>query len=160
MNPAAGKDIRRLVAYGSVFGNREKVNYTIRMLMGLGSVVREPVEVLYMPDPYDLVGMVEEEVGPSLGHLSLLRAPIPVLGDEADTLAFTEWAVEEGVEAFLVLGGDGTNRLVAKKSASVPLFSISGGTNNVFAQFVEPTIAGMALGFFLTGWVTTKEVVE
>lgn len=160
INPAAGKDIRRLVAYGSVFGNREKVNAAIRMLMGLESVMREPIEVLYMPDPYELVETVKEEAGPFLTHLSLIRAPIPVLGDEVDTLMFTEWAVGEEVDAFLVLGGDGTNRLVAKRSESVPLFSVSGGTNNVFASSVEPTIAGMALGFFLSGWVEASEVVE
>ncbi|MEN3185067.1 MAG: NAD(+)/NADH kinase [Atribacterota bacterium] len=160
VNPAAGKDIRRLVAYGSVFGNREKVSYAIRMLMGLASTAEKPVRVLYMPDPYDLVGMVRDEIKSRYLPLELLAAPIPILGDETDTLSFTEWAVTEGVEALLVLGGDGTNRLVAKKSASVPLFPVSGGTNNVFAHTVEPTIAGMALGFFLEGWVTVSEVVE
>lgn len=128
--------------------------------MGLASTVGEPVRVFYMPDPYDLVGMARDEIRSRCLPLELLAAPIPVLGDEADTLSFTEWAVREGVEAFLVLGGDGTNRLVAKKSASVPLFSVSGGTNNVFAHAVEPTIAGMALGFFLAGWVAPSAVIE
>jgi len=130
------------------------------MLVGLESVVREPTEVIYMPDPYDLLGTVKDEVGSLFTHLSLRQAPITVLGEASDTLRFTAWAVEEGVEALLVLGGDGTNRLVAKESQAVPLFPVSGGTNNVFADSVEPTIAGMALGFFLNGEVPQEEVVE
>lgn len=149
-----------MVAYGSVLGNREKVNSTIRILMGLSGVTKEPIRVVYLPDPYDLVGMARREVERTLPYLSLLEAPIPVLGDGEDTLNFTEWAVEEGVEAFLVIGGDGTNRLVAKRSGSVPLFSVSGGTNNVFASSVEPTIAGMALGFYLSRVVKASEVIE
>ncbi|MGQ9473647.1 MAG: diacylglycerol kinase family protein [Candidatus Caldatribacteriaceae bacterium] len=149
-----------MVAYGSVFGNREKVNSTVRILMGLSGVIKEPIRIVYLPDPYDLVGTAKKEVERILPNLSLFEAPIPVLGDGEDTLNFTEWAVEEGVEALLVVGGDGTNRLVAKRSGSVPLFSISGGTNNVFASSVEPTIAGMALGFYLSGQVKPSEVVE
>ena len=35
-NPVSGKDIRRLVAHGSVFDNQEKVRMTRRLLLGLG----------------------------------------------------------------------------------------------------------------------------
>ena len=34
-NPASGKDIRRLVAHGSVFNNNEKVNIVRRVILGL-----------------------------------------------------------------------------------------------------------------------------
>ena len=34
-NPASGTDIRRLVAYGSVFNNQEKVRIVRRILLGL-----------------------------------------------------------------------------------------------------------------------------
>ena len=34
-NPASGKDIRRLVAHGSVFDNDEKANIVRRVLLGL-----------------------------------------------------------------------------------------------------------------------------
>ena len=44
-NPASGKDIRRLVAYGTVFDNQEKVNIVRRVLLalsgtGVGRVLR------------------------------------------------------------------------------------------------------------------------
>ena len=34
-NPASGTDIRRLVAYGSIFNNQEKVRIVRRILLGL-----------------------------------------------------------------------------------------------------------------------------
>ena len=47
-NPAAGKDIRRLVAQGRFVSNQEKVNILRRVLAGLESVGVE--RVLFMPD--------------------------------------------------------------------------------------------------------------
>ena len=159
VNPAAGKDIRRLVAYGSVFGNQEKINYAFRLLRGMESVVNSPVEVVYMPDPYDLVETVKKNF-PSQ-KIVFRCAPIPVFGDETDTLNFTDWAVnEEKVDALVVIGGDGTNRVVAKKSALTPLFSIFGGTNNVFCENIEPTIIGLAVGFFLENSSLREKVMK
>ena len=37
-NPASGKDIRRLVAHGSVFDNNEKINIIQRVLLGLDAL--------------------------------------------------------------------------------------------------------------------------
>lgn len=160
VNPAAGKDIRRLVAWSSVFGNREKINTLVRILKGFLGVTQGEFSFVYMPDPYDLVGVMCQEVA-FPGRISFERAPTPSFGDALDTLLFTEWAVEEAkVEALLIVGGDGTNRIVAKKSGNTPIFSVSSGTNNVFANAFEPTLVGMALGFFLEGRVSPAEVVE
>ncbi|MBI3327704.1 MAG: ATP-NAD kinase, partial [Nitrospinae bacterium] len=49
-NPMAGKDIRRLVAYGSLIDNQEKVHIVRRVLLGLESAGAE--DVLFMPDTY------------------------------------------------------------------------------------------------------------
>jgi len=38
-NPASGKDIRRLVALGTVFDNQEKLNIDRRILLGLDALV-------------------------------------------------------------------------------------------------------------------------
>ena len=46
-NPASGKDIRRLVAHGSVFDNNEKVNIVRRGLLVLDTMRVE--RVLIMP---------------------------------------------------------------------------------------------------------------
>ena len=47
-NPASGKDIRRLVAHGSVFDNNEKVNIVKRMLSVFDELGIK--KVLFMPD--------------------------------------------------------------------------------------------------------------
>ena len=54
--------------------------------------------------------------------------------------------VANGVRCLITLGGDGTNRIVAKASGDVPLMPISTGTNNVFPVMIEGTIAGLAAG--------------
>ncbi|MBM3299009.1 MAG: ATP-NAD kinase, partial [Deltaproteobacteria bacterium] len=46
-NPASGKDIRRLVAFGSAFDNQEKVRIVRRVLLGLEAVGVD--RVCYMP---------------------------------------------------------------------------------------------------------------
>jgi len=47
-NPAAGKDIRRIVAQGRFVPNNEKINILKRVLAGLDAVGVE--SVLFMPD--------------------------------------------------------------------------------------------------------------
>ena len=47
-NPAAGKDIRRLVAQGRFIPNQEKVNILKRILAGLDAVGVE--QIVMMPD--------------------------------------------------------------------------------------------------------------
>lgn len=110
VNPAAGKDIRRLVAHGSVFGNREKINYTIRILLGFDQITTSPIKLIYMPDPYELIETVIDEVGKSLKNIEFEKAPITVFGDEADTTHFAQYISKKpNVSALVVLGGAGTD---------------------------------------------------
>jgi predicted polyphosphate/ATP-dependent NAD kinase len=62
-----------------------------------------------------------------------------------------------GVSCIVTLGGDGTNRVVSKGCGDVPLVPLSTGTNNVFPQMVEGTLAGMAAGAIATGIVAVKQ---
>jgi len=158
-NPAAGRDIRRLVAQASVFPIAEKRNMITRALSALGAVGVD--EVLIMPD------------GAGLTHriVRALRAPLPEgqvwpevrfvdiePGDTAaDTLDAVRLMVDDGVGAIIVLGGDGTNRLVARAAGEVPLVSLSTGTNNVFPSVREATIAGLVAGLVASGKVTRAE---
>ena len=66
----------------------------------------------------------------------------------------------EGVACIVTLGGDGTNRAVVKGNASVPLLPISTGTNNVFPDMVEGTIAGLAAGLVAKRLVPLSEVAS
>jgi len=58
---------------------------------------------------------------------------------------------EAGVAAIVVLGGDGTHRVVAKACGDVPLCALSTGTNNAFPEMRETTVAGIATGLVATG---------
>jgi hypothetical protein len=140
-NPASGKDIRRLVAYGSVFDNNEKVNIVRRLLLGLDAVgVRE---VLFMPDYFGIgVRALEKlEVGLKAGFLDMAME-----GTQDDSTLAAAKLNELGAACIVTLGGDGTNRAVAKTCGDTPLLPISTGTNNVFPAMMESTLAGIAAG--------------
>ena len=69
----------------------------------------------------------------------------------ADSTRAVEQMCARGVDAIAVLGGDGTHRVVAKACGDVPICALSTGTNNVFPEMREATVAGMATGFVATG---------
>jgi hypothetical protein len=147
-NPASGKDIRRLVAHASVFDNQEKVNIVRRVLLGLDAVGVN--RVIIMPDYF---GIGER----ALHNLRLgLKAEIldqPLENNDDDSTRAARDMRERGARVIVTLGGDGTNRAVAKESSDVPLVAISTGTNNVFPRFIEGTVAGMAAGLVAEGVV-------
>ena len=58
---------------------------------------------------------------------------------------------ETGARAIVVLGGDGTHRVVARACGDVPICALSTGTNNAFPEWRETTVAGLATGFYVTG---------
>lgn len=141
-NPASGKDIRRLVAHASVFDNSEKVNILQRVLLALDAVGVERVSV--MPDYY---GLGERALdGLKLSSMQVDVLDMPTTGTDWDSTEAAARFRRQEVGAIIVLGGDGTNRVVAKGCGGVPLVPISTGTNNVFPTMVEGTVAGMAAG--------------
>ena len=158
-NPAAGRDIRRLVAQASVFPIAEKRNMMTRAFSALGTTGVE--EVLLMPDGAGLSDRImralklplpEGQNWPKINFIDFVPEDSP-----ADTLRAVRLMAEQGVGAIIVLGGDGTNRLVARAAGSVPLVSLSTGTNNVFPVMREATIAGLAAGLVATGQVEIGE---
>jgi len=138
-NPASGKDIRRLVTHASVYDNLEKAHILRRMFLALDAVGIQ--EVIYMPD-YD--GLVAKSLKGL--KLSLKASPLhmDMWADERDTIEAAERFCENGVGCIITLGGDGTNRAVAKGCSSIPLVAVSTGTNNVFPSMIEGTVAGLA----------------
>ena len=152
-NPASGKDIRRLVARSSVFDNNEKVNIVRRVLLGLEALgVRH---VVFMPDYYGLGEHALEHI--KLG-LDVSFLDMDVHADERDSTEAGRRFADMGVGCIVTLGGDGTNRAVAKGCRDVPLIPISTGTNNVVPSLVEGTIAGLAAGLIACGDVDAAGV--
>lgn len=145
-NPAAGKDIRRLVAAGRVISNQEKANTLRRVFAGL--VATGVDRVLVMPDLSRLAAPAMEDVASDIEacYLDMPR----VDHQDGSTLAARMMA-SEGAGCIVTLGGDGTNRVVAKGAGDVPIVPISTGTNNVFPQMVEGTLAGIAAGSVAAG---------
>ena len=161
-NPAAGRDIRRLVAQASVFPIAEKRNMITRIFSALGAV---GVSTCYMiPDESGIADRVKRAIdhGPPVGQVwpEVEFLDMPIEGTPADTLEATTRMVERGVGGIVVLGGDGTNRLVAQACDGVPLTSLSTGTNNVFPMMREATIAGLAAGMVATGALTREEAAR
>lgn len=145
-NPAAGKDIRRIVARGRFIPNHEKVNILKRVLAGLDSAGVE--RVAFMPDAGALGrGALD---GADV-RLSAEFIDMPVFHAERDTFRAAREMREAGVRCIVTLGGDGTNRAVARECADIPIMPISTGTNNVFPTMVEGTVAGLAAGRVATG---------
>ena len=140
-NPAASKDIRRLVAQGRVVPDWEKVNTVRRALIGVQST--EVARVVAMPDSGDLCRRAAADSGISI-PLELL--PMSPHYTEGDTKRAAAMMAEQGVGCLITLGGDGTNRAVAAATSRLPLVAISTGTNNVFPVMIEGTLAGIAAG--------------
>jgi predicted polyphosphate/ATP-dependent NAD kinase len=157
-NPASGRDIRRLVAGASVFGNADKAGIVLRVLAGLGAAgVRN---VVMMPAFDGLSAALERQLH---AHATAERrhgaAPLPSLevlsmrltGTAADSVRAVDLMRAAGAVVIVVLGGDGTHRVVAKACGDVPLCALSTGTNNVFPEIREGTVAGLAAGLVATG---------
>jgi len=140
-NPASGKDLRRMVAHATVFDNHEKAHILQRVLLALDALGVE--QVLYMPDYY---GLVERALCDLHVSLDVVEVPMNVWADERDSTYAARFLCQHDVGCILTVGGDGTNRAVAKGCGTVPLVAISTGTNNVFPNMVESTVAGLAAG--------------
>lgn len=151
-NPASGKDIRRLVAHGSVFDNQEKVRIVRRILLGLSEMGVD--RICFMPDYYGIVGRASGEIEID-AHVFPLE--FTATGEQEDSTEAARLMQEQGVTCIIVLGGDGTNRAVAKGNGTVPILPVSTGTNNVFPFMVEGTIAGMAAGLLACERVPLEE---
>lgn len=152
-NPVSGKDIRRLVAHGSVFDNQEKVRIVRRLLIGLEAAGVK--RVVYMPDYYGIVERSLQSVSLSMSVRPVDK--IRVENSQQDSTRAGRRMEEVGVGCIVVLGGDGTNRAVMKGNREVPVLPVSTGTNNVFPTMVEATVAGTAAGLVATGRVSLEE---
>ncbi|MDD2585603.1 MAG: NAD(+)/NADH kinase [Syntrophomonadaceae bacterium] len=158
-NPASGKDIRRLVAHSITFNNQEKVNIVQRAILGMEKVGIK--KIMYMPDYYGIVPRALDGLPNSYHlHVQLVEANMEMTGTQEDSTQAAEIMNQSGAGCIFTLGGDGTNRMVAKGCGEVPLLPISTGTNNVFPQMLEGTTAGIAAGIVARGLIKKDAAVK
>lgn len=151
-NPASGKDIRRLVAHGSVFDNQEKVRIVRRLLLGMETAGVK--RVFYMPDAYCLVQRALEHIAP---NMELIPLDMPVNNNQNDSIRAAAMLEAAGAGVIVTLGGDGTSRAVRLGAANTPILALSTGTNNVFPVMAEATVAGLAAGVTASGRFPLEE---
>ena len=142
-NPAAGKDVRRIVAHGFSVDNEQKVSIVRRAILGAVAVGCE--RILLMPDSYGIGWRAVDGLprdAPARAHVELLD--LPATHNAADTMRAARRMEAEGAGCLITLGGDGTVRLAGKATPALPVLPLSTGTNNVLPTFTEGTVAGMA----------------
>ena len=150
-NPASGKDIRRLVSHATVIDNNEKINIVERIVLGAQALGVKKVFV--MPDSYNMGYRVEDK----LNSCNELKCEINVVNMQRfdgmeDTVKAADYMEKSNeIKCIITLGGDGTNRAVAKSIKNTPIITISTGTNNVYPTMLEGTIAGMAAAAVASG---------
>lgn len=157
-NPASGKDIRRLVAYASIMDNNEKTNQLRRIIMGIDATGVD--EILIMPDYYGLGERALDGIEKKELKARVTVMDMPLSYTSEDSTRAAELMRQQGVGCIVTLGGDGTNRDVAKTSGHIPLVPVSTGTNNVFPVMVEATTAGLAAGIAARKLVDGKDIIK
>jgi hypothetical protein len=147
-NPVSGRDVRRLLANAARSSIQDKV--TIVRRVAIGAVAGGATRLVVLPDPHSIA---KKALSTMQLDAEVVELTVPRTHDERETVAAAAALREMGVGAVVVLGGDGTNRVVAKGWADAPIVPLSTGTNNVFPAHIEPTIGGAAAGLVASGAV-------
>jgi predicted polyphosphate/ATP-dependent NAD kinase len=154
-NPLSGRDIRRLVARASVFPMAEKAAMILRMLAPFGTLGID--RVLLNTDMGGISAAVLRAVrahrpdrDPPWPEVQFLEDD-PITQSADDTTLAVRRMAALGARVIICLGGDGTARVAAGACGDVPLLPLSTGTNNVFPELREATVAGLAAGLIATG---------
>jgi hypothetical protein len=155
INPVSGRDVRRLAARAGTSTPEDKRNQVQRVIIGAAAAGAE--RVIMTTDPFRIAQSAAAALGVPI-DVELLD-----LGgrcDPGDTAAAARTMRDRGCGAIVVLGGDGTNRQVAKVWPDAPLVPMSTGTNNVFPSMVEATTAGAAAGLVAAGRIDLARVSQ
>ncbi|MCZ6887741.1 MAG: NAD(+)/NADH kinase [Gammaproteobacteria bacterium] len=160
VNPMSGRDVRRLAARATNMTHEAKRDIVARIAAGADAL--GVADIFVTKEPFRIASMALEWMD-LRAKVHLLETPLN--HDATDTEAAIAAFLDAGVRTIVSVGGDGTNRAIARatmrRSAAegghdVELIPLSTGTNNVFPTLVEPTIAGMVAGLSATGRVRAE----
>jgi hypothetical protein len=154
-NPMSGRDVRRFMGRASQQTPEMKRNVVQRAVIGAVAGGARRIVLLR-----DIFRSVEAAVERLHLHAEIRFLDISLETGPDDTARAAEAMRKQGVGAVIVLGGDGTNRVLTRAWPDAPLVPISTGTNNVFPRQPEPTIAGCAAGLVASGAVALDEVAS
>lgn len=152
-NPVSARDIRRIISYAGNLPINDRANIVLRMLTGLARVGVD--QVVMMPENAGIRTQLmrsigrEERMGTArFPKVEYLEMPVTCTADDSALAA--RMMRDQGVGAIIVLGGDGTNRVVVSECRNTPTAGVSTGTNNAFPETRDPTITGLAVGLAVT----------
>lgn len=152
-NPMAGRDVRRLVARATNLTPETKRDQVARAAIGAAAAGAGRVLVCAEPFRISSSAVANLDIAAEIEVLELAAKL-----DAGDSVRAARAMSASGCAAVVVLGGDGTNRAIAKACPELPLVPVSTGTNNVFPTALEATVAGAAAGLLATGGVALDDV--
>jgi hypothetical protein len=148
-NPMSGRDVRRLAARARRDNPEDKQNLIARAVVGAAAAGAD--RFLLVDDCFRIHRSAVENMNIEASFEFVDIGTLETKPD--DTVRAARAMKQQGAGALFVLGGDGTNRLVAKAWRDAPMVPMSTGTNNVFPIMQEATVAGAACGVVATGAV-------
>lgn len=154
VNPASGRDIRRLVSKATVYSNKDKANTVERIILTANQLGNH--RFILMPEPSQLALQLARNLESEqhvLPEGTITSPTYPITESLLDTMEFARYAEDQGATSLIVLGGDGTSRAAAKSDFTLPMIALSTGTNNVFPEMAEGTNVGMVVSAIADGAV-------
>jgi predicted polyphosphate/ATP-dependent NAD kinase len=161
-NPISARDIRRVISHAGNLPINDRANIVLRMMAGLAAT--GVGDVVMMPEHggirFHLERSIQREARRGGSCFPRMRyLDMRVTATAEDSARAARMMREEGVSAVVVLGGDGTHRVVVQACGDLPVAGVSTGTNNAFPEMREPTITGLAVGLAVTGQVPPERAL-
>lgn len=152
VNPMSGRDVRRVAARASTQTHHDKQQTVTRLVL---AALEQGVDEVYLAnEPFRInARAVENLARKDQTHLLDFR----LTHTANDTARMVNLMWEKGCRTFVVLGGDGTSRIVSATRPDAAILPLSTGTNNVFPYMVEASVAGAAAGLIASGRVSLSD---
>ena len=110
VNPMSGRDVRRVAARASTSTHYEKQQQVTRLVL---AALHNGVTRIFLGDePFRISSRAVEHL-PQRASVDILKYPLTHTARDTETMADLMWAA--GCRTFIVLGGDGTNRIIARR---------------------------------------------
>lgn len=158
----SGRDVRRLAARASNMTHEAKRDLVARIAAGADAAGVE--RLLVAREPFRIAAEALAQM-PLTARVEVVD--VAFNNDAGDSEQAVRAFVDAGCRTLVSLGGDGTNRAIVRTlfelsrqraggafdPLEVQLIPLSTGTNNVFPEWREATVAGMCAGLLATGAV-------